>query len=204
MKELTDLGFKEREIEKVNTFIFMVSPVLKSHLGNSFEIYDLCSGNGLTSFMFLLLSLAGKSVMYDTRQTNKFIKLQKLFRTHRFDYQFHQQDINLPIYLSQNKNKKAIISIHPCAGLADRVIQISLDSKLPFALMTCCHKQIESVSYTLRNPPDSRLMLYEETSDYIDLVRQRYIEERGWFCYRFEIDKRISPRNHILVGVPKS
>mgnify|MGYP007051604045 CR=1 FL=1 len=68
--------------------------------------------------------------------------------------------------------------------------------------MTCCHKRIEQAfHYKLRNPPDPRLMLYNERADYFDLARQRYIEEQGWTCYWEEIPKEITIKNHILIAI---
>jgi len=204
-EELRGLGFKKREIDKVSSFVSVVSPIFNNYLDEKLEeVVDLCSGNGLMSFMFLSDNLASRAVMYDIKRTHKFDKLLRLFNARGFDYEFHKEDTTFPFSLNGGKKARAIVSIHPCSGLADRVIQIGLDSKIPFALMTCCHKQIGQVaSYKLRTPPDLRLMLYHEKADYIDLVRQRYIEENGWDCYRFEINKKITPKNHILVGVPR-
>lgn len=194
-------GFKGREIEKAHAFVSLISPLFKNYANNG-EVVDLCSGNGLTSFMFLLNNARSQSVMYDIKRTNKFARLERLFQDCEFNYEFHQQDINKPISL--NDRTSFIISIHPCSELADRVIQLGLTSKIPFAIMTCCHKQVEkSVHYKLRNPPDSRLMVYKRRADYLDLVRQRFIEEQNWNCCRLKVPEEITPENNIIIGLPR-
>ena len=66
--------------------------------------------------------------------------------------------------------------------------------------MPCCHKN-ENKKYRLRNPPDPRLMLYDERADYFDLVRQRFIEEQGWVCHFKEIPRKITEKNHVLIAI---
>jgi len=198
---LINTGFKEKEIEKARAFISLISPLFKNYTNNG-KVIDLCSGNGLASFMFLLNNSRSQSVMYDIKRTNKFARLERLFQDCELDYEFNQQDINEPISL--DNRSRVIISIHPCSELADRVIHLGLKSNIPFAVMTCCHKQVEkSVSYQLKNPPDSRLMLYKRKSDYLDLVRQRFIEEQNWNCYRLNVPEEITPENNIILGIPK-
>lgn len=206
INELYEIGFKDREIQKVIAFGSIVASTFNNYSSEKLStIIDLCSGNGLSSFAFQFNNLANKSLMIDIRKPKRFEKIKKLFEAYDFEYNYPIEDINSEDFQLSNfckLEKSAIVSIHPCSRLGDKVIDIALKSKIPFALMTCCH-QIKRERYKLNNPPDSRLMLYDESADYYDLVRQRYIEEQGWNCYWKEISKKITPKNHVLIGLKK-
>ena len=205
--ELYEIGFKDKEIQKVIAFGSIVAPILNNYSSKKLStIIDLCSGNGLSSFAFQFNNLANKSLMIDIKKPKRFDKIKKLFEAYGFEYSYPIEDITSEEFQLSNfckLEKSAIVSIHPCSRLGDKVIDIALRSELPFALMTCCH-QVKREKYKLNNPPDPRLMLYDEPTDYYDLVRQRYIEEQGWDCYWKEIPKEITEKNHVLIGLKKT
>ena len=195
-----EIGFKKKELEKVLAFGSVVEKYIRK---DTDTIIDLCSGNGLCGFAFQFNNLARKSLMIDIKQPKRFERIKRLFEDYGFKYEYFILDINADDFKLKDfygLKDSFILSIHPCSDLGDRVIELALDSKIPFALMTCCHK-VKNKKYTLKNPPDPRLMLYEEPADYFDLVRKRHIEEKGWKCYWEEIPKEITPKNHVLIGV---
>jgi hypothetical protein len=193
-------GFQSRGLAKVYYFVSNVAPYLISRS----RTVDLCSGNGLCSFVFIHEGFAKRALIIDRKFPKSFERIKALFEGHNLNPQYVEEDLNKLSPELFNPCEDFLISIHPCGNLADKIIQIGLDLNIPFALMTCCHlRQDKSFHYSLKNPPDSRLMIYDEPQDYHDLIRQRYIEERGWICHRREIPKRITPRNHILIGLPR-
>lgn len=201
--ELSEIGFRGREVKKFLEFCCQTAQVLREAVGDIELLVDLCAGNGLGSFVFQFNGLARESLMIDSTQPPRFRRLRRLFRQYELAHEYCLADLKSEEFsLDVGSRQAAIIAVHPCSELADRVIKIGLQYKLPFALMTCCHKR-DRVRYELKDPPDTRLLLYDEPADYFDLVRQRYIEEQGWQCHRLEIPKRISAKNHILIGVPK-
>jgi len=197
-QELFQLGFKPKDISKCLAFTSVIAPILPK----SRTIVDICSGNGLASFAFLYNRLAEQALMFDIRFPNKSRLTRELFNKYGFGYDFVQGSIEGDDFLELlPRSDVSIISVHPCSELGDRVIEIGLKTRTPFALMTCCHKT-KPPQYRLQNPPDPRLMLYNEPADYFDLLRQRHIEEQGWQCHRKEISRRITDKNHILIGTP--
>lgn len=206
-RELVEIGFKEREIKKIHAFYSAVMPVFQEHFSSKLDrIVDLCSGNGLCSFIFQCNDTAEETLLVDVKITQHFKRLRQLFKKYQFKSDFIQEDINSQDFNLDfsNKREEAIVSVHPCSELGDKVIDLGLKYRVPFALMTCCHKRAESAfRYSLKNPPDTRLLLYSEPSDYFDLRRQRHIEEQGMHCLLKEIPDSITKKNHILVGIPK-
>ena len=203
-EELGAIGFRKRETMKVLEFMSVVAPVLGMPERKISALIDLCSGNGLTGFAFQFNGLAEKSLMVDVMKPPRFVRLEGLFKKYGLEYEHQVGDIMEETFGLEgvfNGEDSAIVSIHPCSELGDRVIDLGLQHNIPFALMPCCHR-VKGQPYVLSNPPDPRLMLYDEPADYRDLVRQRYVEEKGGDCYWREISKKITEKNHVLIGVP--
>jgi hypothetical protein len=202
--EIGAIGFRERETKKVLEFMSVVAPVLGIPERKVDTLIDLCSGNGLTGFAFQFNHLVKKSLMVDVMKPPRFVRLEELFKKYGLKYEHQIGDITEETFGLEgfDKNNSLIVSVHPCSELGDRVIELGLKNNIPFALMPCCHR-VKGQPYKLSNPPDPRLMLYDEPADYRDLVRQRYIEEKGWDCHWREISKEITEKNHVLIGVPK-
>mgnify|MGYP006288269431 CR=1 FL=1 len=199
-KELKSVGFNDQEIKKVIAF----GEIVASKFPKSPNTVDLCAGSGICAFFLLYNGLADKVTLVDVRKPLKFLDFEELFRKRDFNFKYITADIRKPEFSIEGISPKTnlITSIHPCGYLADSVIRLALQSNSHLALMTCCHR-VRSPKYDLENPPDPRLMLYEEPSDYYDLVRQRFIQEQGWECDWKEIPRKITPRNHVLVASPR-
>lgn len=200
--ELSKRGFKERELEKFLAFCNAVHPAFleSQRLDNIDYIIDLCSGNGLGAFTFLFNKIGREALLIDKTIPKRFNKLSDLFKSGSFNYKKQDilsEEVKLPE--GAKADNTLIISVHPCAELTDKVIEIGLNKKIPFAILTCCHRS-EKPAYKLSNPPDSRLQLYDSPGDYFDEVRAQYIRERGWRCSLLKIDKRITEKNKVIVG----
>jgi len=193
-EELILIGFRDKEIEKVNQFYNLVSNKIS---GKFDTLIDICAGNGLASFIFQYYGFAEKSLMIDIKRPKRFFKLEDLFKKYNLNYSYTEKDILKDIEIARGSN--VIISIHRCSYLSDKVIDIGLKHQLPFALMTCCHN-CKIKDYKLVKKVDKRMLLYEEKEDYFDLVRKKYIEEHGRFCEFLEVSKKITPRNHVLIS----
>lgn len=201
-KELFEIGFKQREIEKVIAFGSAVTPVFQRDISSKLDmLVDMCAGNGLCSFAFQFNGFAQQALMIDSRKPRRFDRLKTLFERYGFSYEYKEQSIDSS-ELKLNYGKQAIVSIHPCSELGDMVIELGVSLGIPFAIMTCCHKKVEKAKrYRLKNHPDPRLHLYREPADYFDAVRQRFVEEQGWKCYSERVPEKITRKNHIIIGV---
>jgi len=202
LDELAEIGFAGREVEKFLRFTEEVNSVPEVKGREFGHVVDLCAGNGLGAFTFQYNGLAKKSLMSDVRKPPRFNRLSGLFRKYGLSYEYHIKDIHSEDFqLGDLRNDGLIISIHACAELADRVIDIGLNSNVPFAVMPCCHRSTGK-KYDLQRPPDPRLLRYEDPADYFDLVRRTHIEESGWTCYWREVPQEITKKNHVLIGFP--
>lgn len=196
--ELVSCGFSKREIDKIYAFYYIV----KSRINRRFEkILDLCAGNGLAGFLFNYYGFAERSIMVDIKKPRKASKIEKLSEKYELRCNYLKADINNLKFL-EFENDVFIAAVHPCGELSDIIMKKAIKSGLPFAIMTCCHES-QPYSYNLQNPPDPRLMMYGENADYFDLVRKIYAEEHGFKCDLLEIPRKITPKNHVLIGIPK-
>jgi len=197
-EELVSLSFDNRELDKFYCFLDLV----KTRMDRRFEhVIDLCAGNGLAGFLFACHGLAERTTLVDISKPKRFSKIQRLFDKYGLKFDYIEMDINSSdIHKKLDFRNSLAIAVHACGDLSDRILHLALDSNLPFALMPCCHEN-QFAGYSLKNPPDSRLLMYPERSDYFDLVRLQYMRENGYACDLFEIPRKITPKNKVLIGV---
>ena len=127
VKELSDLGFKKREMQKIISFISVVKPFFEEYFRKPFFLIDLCAGNGLASFWFHFNGMIERCVMVDLKIPPRFYRLKKLFEDYGFAHDYPERDIcsgDFDLDCLLDREDKAVVSIHPCSELGDRVIEL--------------------------------------------------------------------------------
>ncbi len=88
-----------------------------------------------------------------------------------------------------------LTAVHAYGSLTDTVIQEGLRRKIPFAVMPCCYK--DSVYL-----PQGSLPYFQNKREAIDAARVTAIQEEGYQVVVRAIDRKVTPMNRIIIGVP--
>lgn len=180
--------------EKCKAFKAVTLPFFQTYFETSYNLYDLCCGNGLAGAYFLDEKEVEKVVMVDLKSLMYRTKLQErnpgiVFINESID--------NLII----SEKPAALIGVHACGRLTDIVIEKAVDARVPFAVMPCCYNS-EMNKYELREPPDGRKLVYPNEQSYYDAFRMQFAKERGYDVVLTTIDPKITPMNNVIVATP--
>ncbi len=94
----------------------------------------------------------------------------------------------------------AVIAIHACGILTDKVLEKAVQARTPVAVMPCCYND-QIKRYQLRQPPDSRILSYPRREDYHDTIRLQFLREQGYRAELQQINPRITPMNNVIMGI---
>ena len=180
---------------KAECFYQIVQPYFSSFLKESYCLVEFCAGNGNGGKLFLQNGNARQLYLVDIKRVRglektltEIDKTTIVFLDGIANYQFPvEQDL-------------AVIGIHACGGLTDKIIERAVTIRAPLAVMPCCYNRKKQ--YHLQHPPDPRLLLYRRKEDYFDLVRLQFIKEQGYSVILENINPKITPMNNILIGIP--
>lgn len=192
-------NIKQKELWEVTGFFDVVIPYLLEIKIDPEKFLDLCCGNGLLG-MYIATKTGKQVLATDTRKTTKYRRLE-VAMGQAYDlitYSFRQADIQKESFDDDISENSALVSIHACGQLTDRLIELALQHQKPFAVMPCCHKN-EDPYFTPKDMPrrDGSVALYH------DRVRLQYLREQGFDAHCATIDKRITSCNRIIIGTPK-
>jgi len=89
-----------------------------------------------------------------------------------------------------------IVSSHACGSLTDRVIDCAIAANARVAVLPCCHDFESCDSGGLSGWLDSALA--------IDVMRAARLTQAGYRVWTQKIPDRITPKNRLLLGQPRS
>src|SRR3989344_1059525 len=191
--------FSSLELTKVRAFSELVANTGLFEVQPTY-LLELCCGHGLLGFWWIYSGLVQESVLIDKKETRRLTKILRISEQREINCRFMNNDLLQESFdwTRYESDKTRILAVHACGELSDRIIDISLSSGIPFALVTCCHKRATNRRvYTLKNPPDPRLMNYERYADYLDCLRKQYLREKGWTARLEHLPRNISPENNV-------
>ena len=191
-EELKQLKFADRHIRKAAAFAEHAAPLILDS-GTS-HLLEFCSGSGLASMLLAYNHPALSVELFDLLIPRNGRNLLKLW-TH-LSATYHKSDIREPI---ADLHNGFALALHACGSLADRIVQIAVEKQLPFAIMPCCHAR-NPPSYQLLNAPDRRLQMYDDSTEYQDLLRMQWAIEHGYDCTITLVDPKITKKNRIILG----
>lgn len=89
-----------------------------------------------------------------------------------------------------------VVSSHACGALTDRVLDAAATARAPVAVLPCCHAVDTCETGPITGWIDAPLA--------IDVLRAVRLEGRGYDVWTQTIPGAITPKNRLLIGVPRS
>lgn len=132
-----------KEITESMAIIKRIKPIaLAKPMQN--RLWDLCAGNALTSVLAVHLLPIQSAVAVDLRERKRNWGSAK-----RFEYvQADIHELTTTAFCSID----IIISVHPCGGLAERVIELYMRSAARhLIMMPCCHGSFKKNQFLIEN-----------------------------------------------------
>ncbi len=188
-----ETGIKSKHLRKAEIFYQEIAPYFSGK-----RIVDICSGNGLLGWYFLLQMPSIQVLSIDIKQTrkNKYLK-ERILRVYSgITDRFHCLNADINNTQLKLENSDFIVSMHACGHLSDRVIEIALENHLPFSIVPCCYEPDRHVL----KPANYSLPQGISREEIVDHLRVRYIEEKGRECICKTIKDFPSPKNRLIVS----
>lgn len=88
-----------------------------------------------------------------------------------------------------------VVSSHACGALTDRVLEAAAGAGAPVAVLPCCHDADTCDAGPLSGWMDVALA--------VDTIRALRLEARGYRVWTQTIPDAITPKNRLLLGVPR-
>lgn len=156
-------------------------------------IADFCSGNTFNGYF----ALSREYTKYVWFIDERFSKSSNILST------YYQRYVPRTVYMAGNiflKDYKLpeyslVLSIHPCRDLAYRVSEIAIQNRKPIVIVPCC------IGGPRRSWIDSFSMLDQYTRYSMKIAQ--FIEENNYSIAIKFINKTFTPRNNIIIGLPK-
>jgi hypothetical protein len=89
-----------------------------------------------------------------------------------------------------------VVSCHACGALTDRILDRAIAARVAVAVLPCCHDFDTCDPGSLGGWVDQSLA--------IDLMRALRLEQHGYRVWTQTIPASITPKNRLLIGLPKS
>jgi hypothetical protein len=185
----TFAGIDIKEVGEVLYFNQAVTAVLGDHFDH---VYDLCSGNGLNGAYWLINDMAGRVHYFDLKKNHHFEKLRNGLPS---NYEHHgvnilEEDIEI-------EKGGLVASIHACGVLTDKVMNIAMAQRNPFAVVPCCNDYDNNVHFS----PEV-IKYFEDKDGAIDAARIRKAQEQGYNVVLRAVPKDITTQNKVIIGIP--
>lgn len=156
-------------------------------------IADFCCGHTFNGYFALTRGYAKYIWFIDER----FSKSSGVLST------YYQRYIPRTVYMQGNiflKDYKIpeyslVLSIHPCRDSAYRVSEIAIQNRKPIVIVPCC------IGGNRKSWIDSFNMLDQYTRYSMKIAQ--FIEENDYKIIIRAINKNYTPKNNIIIGIPK-
>lgn len=156
-------------------------------------IYDFCSGHSFSCYYALTHNYTKYAIAVDIRHPNAHTKVASYYPQMIPRVQYIENNIFLNEYkIPQNC---MVLGIHPCRDLVFRVMEIAIQNRVPFAVVPCCKK---------KNIP-SWLDDFDCLTDYQRYAMKvtQFAVSKGYNVSIKKINEKYTPRNFIIIGLPK-
>jgi hypothetical protein len=158
-------------------------------------VIELCAGHGLLSYMLLLIDDSSPDAhCFDPRKPLSAGRLSIALeaRWPRLAGRVHYHAA--PLEDATITSDAAVVSVHACGKLTDRVLDAAIDARARVAVMPCCHDLDRSDDGSLRGWLPGAMA--------VDVVRAQRLRTAGYRVRTRTIDADITPQNRILLGEP--
>jgi hypothetical protein len=156
-------------------------------------IADFCAGNtfngyfalsrGYTKYVWFIDQRFSKSSGVLSTYYQRFVP-----RTMYIEENIFLKDFKMPEY-------SLVLSVHPCRDLAYRVAEIAIQNRKPVVIVPCC----------VGGPRRSWIDAFDGIDQYTrySMKIAQFIEENNYSISIRTINKKFTPRNNIIIGIPK-
>jgi hypothetical protein len=161
------------------------------------RVVDLAGGHGLLAHVMLILDDSSpQALVVDTSRPPSSTRLhESLLETWpRLQDRILFEECSLDsVDLSE---RDVVVSAHACGGLADLVLESAAAARARVAVLPCCHDLQINDAGALSGWMDGPLA--------VDTMRAVRLEQRGYRVRTQTIPARITPKNRLLLGEPRT
>lgn len=196
MSYLSECHVQKKEyIETRDTFEKSIDIVKKYYgIDRLNLIADFCSGHTFNAFFALSRNYTKYVWVHDTLFPKASEKLPSYYLNYTSRVEHRQGNIFLNKYIFPNFS--LVTSIHPCRDLSFRVAEIAIENNIPLVIVPCCNG-------------GNRKSWVDEFQDIGAHTRHamkvaQFIESNNYEIKVKTINKNYTPRNYIIIGIPKN
>jgi hypothetical protein len=188
-------GIEKKELFEAYFFNYHVKNFFKKSFGT---VHDMCSGSGINGFYLLSEKSCSRVEFYDIKQPRIFDSLKGYFTINNPAPNFNAnlEDITKIKEIVPSKDS-IITAVHACGSLTDKVISIAINSRMPFAVVPCCHPSDDSTYLS-----SEIIASFPDPSQAIDAIRLYNAKSQGYEVALRTIPKEVTEKNRIIIGNP--
>ena len=163
-------------------------------IGRLNVIVDFCSGHTFNALFALSRNYSKYAWCIDSRFPDSSYRLQTYYQKYVPRMILKQENIfltnyNIPEY-------SLVLSVHPCRDLSYRIAEIAIQNRTPIVIVPCCTGGNNRKSWI---DGFSNINQYDRHSMKI----AQFLEEHNYEIKIRTINKTYTPRNNIVIGLPR-
>lgn len=162
-------------------------------IGRLNVIADFCSGHTFNALFALSRNYSKYVWCIDSRFPDSSYRLQTYYQKYVPRMVLKQGNIFLNDY--KIPEYSLVLSVHPCRDLSYRIAEIAAQNRSPIVIVPCCiggHRKSWIDEFSNINGYDRHSMKIAQ-----------FLEERNYDIKIRTINKNYTPRNNIVIGLPR-
>ncbi len=166
------------------------------------RVVDLCGGHGVLAQVMLLLDGSSPSALVvDRSLPASAARVHDVLAAEWPKLGGRVSFVAAAIDTVELAPTDVVVSSHACGNLTDEVLERAVGAGAAVAVLPCCHEMLRSAA-RLGGAGDPRMLEgWIDRALAIDVLRARWLEERGYRVRTQQIPAAITPKNRLLIGV---
>lgn len=187
-------NIKAKEFFETRDTIDKSLPIVKKYfeVKKLKTIYDFTSGHTFNGLYALARNQCNNIVSVDLHFPRAANIIQSYYPRLMARMETREEDIYRSEY--NISDQSAVLSIHPCNNLAYRVCDIAIENRVPIILVPCC---------VAKGHPSFLDAFGLNSNTKHELKLAHYLSTAGYDIRICKITERATPRNTIIIGLPK-
>lgn len=158
------------------------------------RVVDLAAGHGLLAYVMLLLDDTSPSALaVDLRRPAMHGRLAAALEAAWPRLAGRVTFVEGPLEAVELVPGDVVVSAHACGGLTDTILDLAIAARVPVAVLPCCHVHDPHHPLSAWLPPDLCA----------DVDRAQRLRAAGYDVRAQTIPADITPKNRLLIGVPR-
>lgn len=159
------------------------------------RLVELAAGHGLLSFVMCLLDPRLEGAMaVDRKRPQSFGRLETAMLARWPQLEGKVRYLQADIEAAPIRREDAVVAVHACGRLTDRVLDQALVARARVAVLPCCH--------SVRHCDAGGLSGWMDPSLAIDATRAARLVAEGYRVHTSMIPEEITPKARLLFGHP--